>query len=312
MKAVQIKEYGGIDVLEVKDIPEPIPKENQLLVEVDSASINPVDWKIREGNRKERVSLDTPFTLGGDFSGIVKKAPATSQFKEGDEVYGFSLIWTGGSGSLAEFTASNEENTDLKPKTLDFTEAAGAPLVGASALQGIEEHIKLQSGQKILIHGGAGGIGSVAIQIAKAIGAYVATTVNTDDLEFAKEMGADEVIDYKNQKFEEVVKDYDAVFDTVGGEITNKSFGVLKESGVLVTMVGDPDQELAKEKGVTAIHEGTQTNTAHLRRLRDLIDSGKVKIPVDKTFSLDQIKEAFQYQEDVHPRGKVVITIKNR
>lgn len=312
MKAVQINTYGGIDVLEINEnAPKPAPSKNQVLVGVHAASINPVDWKLRAGYLKEWMPLKFPATLGGDFSGVVREVgEGVSEFSIGDEVFGSAIVLNGGSGSFAEFVAANTGNTALKPKTVDFVEASALPLAGASAVQALEEHIKLQSGQKILIHGGAGGIGHIAVQLAKAIGAHVATTVNIDDKEFAKKLGADEIIDYKNQAFEEVLKDYDAVFDTVGGETTDRSFTVLKKGGALVSMLGQPSQELVEKYGITAIGEMTKTNTEHLNRLAEFVDSGKIKVHVDKIFPFPQAKEAFKYQEEVHPRGKVVLRIK--
>lgn len=302
MKAVQINKYGGRDVLEVNnDAPKPTPRENQVLVEVRAVSINPVDWKIREGYFKQ-APLQFPLTLGGDFAGVVVES--------GEEFFGTATALGGGSGSFAEFAAANTDSIAPKPKSASFEEAAALPLAGSSAVQALEEHIKLQNGQKILIHGGAGGIGHLAVQFAKALGAYVATTVSTDDVDFVRSLGADEVIDYKTQDFENVLKDMAAVFDTVGGETRDKSLGVLKKGGILVSMLGEPNPELVQKYGVSAIGQNTSTNTAHLTRLAQLVDAGKVKVNVDKTFSLDQAKEAFAYQEDVHPRGKVVLKIK--
>ncbi len=311
MKAVQMTTYGGSEVLEIVDMPNPTAGKGQVLVEVHAASINPFDGKIRAGYLKEHMPLHFPVTVGGDFAGVVSAVgEGVSTFKIGDAVYGSAIVLNGGSGAFAEFTAVNIANAAVKPQSASFEEAAALPLVGSSAIQALEEHIKLQKGQKILIHGGAGGIGHIAIQIAKALGAYVATTVGTDDLEFARALGADEVIDYKNQHFEELLKDYDAVYDTVGGETTNKSFKVLKAKGVIVSMLGQPDPELAKEHDVTVIGQGTKTDTQKLNRLRELVDSGKVKVHIDKVFPLSEVREAFDYQEKARPRGKVVVSIK--
>lgn len=311
MKAVQINKYGGSEVLEIKDVQTPKPSKGQILVEVHAASINPFDWKLRAGYMKEMIPLTFPVTMGGDFAGVVTElGESVSKFKIGDEVYGSALILNGSSGGFAEVAAVNAANIANKPKSLNSEEAAALPVVGASAVQGFEENIKLQKTQKILIHGGAGGIGSIAIQLAKYLGAYVATTVSTDDIQFVKDLGADEVIDYKNQKFEELLKDYDAVFDTVGGETADKSFKVLKKGGVIVSMLGQPNPDLAKQHGVAAIGQGTETNAKHLTRLAELVDSGKIKAQVDKTFPLDHVKEAFDYQEKSSPRGKVVLKIR--
>ena len=311
MKAVQIKNYGGTEVLELnKNVPKPIPAKGQVLVEVHSASINPIDWKVRAGYLKEMVPLQFPATLGGDFAGVVAEGGEDSGFKTGDQVYGQAILLNGGSGSFAQFVAANTGNTALKPKDINFLEAASLPLAGVSALQAIVDHIKLERGQKILIHGGAGGIGTIAIQLAKSLGAYVATTVASDDKDYAKSLGADEVIDYENEAFEDKLADFDAVFDTVGGETTDRSFKVLKKGGVIVSMLGAPNESLAEKYGVTAIGQNTQTNVDRLMRLAKYVEGGKIKAQVDKVFALNQVKEAFQHLEDGHPRGKVVLKIK--
>jgi NADPH:quinone reductase-like Zn-dependent oxidoreductase len=278
---------------------------------VYAASLNPFDWKLRAGYMKEMIPLKFPFTIGGDFSGVVTNlGENVSEFRIGDEVYGQALVLNGGSGAVAQVCSSNVANTSLKPESVDFLQAAALPLVGASAIQALEEHIKLKSKQKILIHGGAGGIGSIAIQLARSKGAHVATTVSTDNVEFVKELGADKVIDYKTQKFEERLHDFDAVFDTVGGETTEKSFKVLKKGGIIVSMLGAPNPELAKQYGVTAIGQNTKTTSTKLNRLRELVGNGAIKTHIDKVFPLEQTKEAFEYLEKGHPRGKVVVKIK--
>ncbi len=322
MKAVQINQYGGNEVLEInRNVPKPTPSKDQVLVEVYAASINPVDWKIREGYLKGMAPLEFPATLGGDFAGrVIELGEGVSGLKVGDEVYGSAIVLNGGSGAFAEFLVVNTSNMAHKPHYINFEEASALPLVGSSAIQALEDHIKLQNGphnafasrgkQKILIHGGAGGIGHIAIQLAKAKGAYVATTASSDDKSFVKKLGADEVIDYKTQKFEEVLKDFGAVFDTVGGETTSNSFLVLKRGGTIVSMVGQPDKELAQKYGINAIGQFTQVNRKYLTRLAELVDNGKIKVHVDKVFSLDEVKEAFRYQKEVRPRGKVVLHIK--
>jgi alcohol dehydrogenase len=311
MKAVKINAYGGIENLElVTDAQEPILKDGQLLVEVKAVSINPIDYKVREGYLKQMAPLQLPSTIGGDFSGIVKKTGNNvTKFNTGDQVYGQAIVLNGGSGSFAEFVAANSNNSALKPQKADYMEAAALPLAGVSALQAIEGKINLKKGQKILIHGGAGGIGSIAIQIAKSIGAFIATTVSEKDKSFVKELGADIIIDYHAQNFENELKDYDAVFDTVGGEITNKSFKVLRNGGILVSMAGQPNEEFAKENKIKAIGQMTSTTTEYLDRLREHVDNGKIKVYVDRTFQLDKVRDAFAYAEHNHPKGKVVVNI---
>lgn len=312
MKAVQIKTYGGIDVLEINDnAPEPTPEKDQVLVEVHAASINPFDWKVREGYAKKYIKLEFPTTIGGDFAGVVTGlGENVSDFKIGEAVYGQAAVFGGGTGAFAEVLAANVNKIAPKPKNIDFLQAASLPLVGVSALQALETHIKLKKGQKILIHGGAGGIGTIAIQLAKALGAYVATTVSSDDVEYARGLGADEVIDYKNQNFEEILKDYNAVFDTVGGKTLDKSFLVVKKGGIIVSMAGAPSAALAKKHGVVVIGQNTEGNKERLSRLSELVERGEIKPQVDRVFAIDEAAEAFSRLEKGHPRGKVVLKIK--
>jgi NADPH:quinone reductase-like Zn-dependent oxidoreductase len=312
MKAVKYSNYGGIDVLNVfTDADRPVIHDGQVLVEVEAASINPIDFKVRQGYMKDFVPLKFPATIGGDFAGVVKEIRAgDSAFKVGDKVYGQAIILNGGSGSFAEFVAANIANAAHAPKTIDFLKAAALPLAGASAVQAIEDAIKLKKGYKILIHGGAGGIGSIAIQLAKSIGAQVATTVSEKDVSFVKELGADIVIDYHKQQFDKDLKDFDAVLDLVGGDATAKSIKVLKKGGILVSLAGRPDEALAQKSGVTAMGQMTVTDTKHLDRLAELVDKGVIRIHVDKVFTIDRSLEAFTYAESSHPRGKVVLTMK--
>jgi alcohol dehydrogenase len=311
MKAAQITSYGGPEVLKtVDDAANPHAGAGEVLVEVSAAGVNPFDWKVRQGFMKDYFALQFPAVLGGDFAGIIAEiGEGVNGLKIGDEVYGQANA-AGGQGSYAEFTPVKAGQVAAKPKSVDFITAAAIPLAGASTYQALVEHINLQTGQKVLIHGGAGGIGVFAIQLAKTLGAYVATTASSEDAEFVKSLGADEVIDYKNQKFEEVLKDYDAVFDTVGGETNKKSYQILKSGGVLVSMVDGPDEQLVKKYGVKYVQQMTQTNQDKLSKLAGLVDQGKLKVTVDKTFPLGQASEALAYLQNNHPKGKVVINVK--
>lgn len=312
MKAAKYNKYGGTDVIEINEVAKPAPGKGQVLVEVYAASINPIDWKIREGYLKDFAPLNFPVTIGGNFSGVVVGlGKGVSEFKIGDEVYGQSIVLNGGSGSIAQFCVSNEDNTARKPQNTNHIESASLPLAGVSALQGIEQHINLQKGQKILIQGGAGGIGTIAIQIAKSAGAYVATTVSSKDVEYVKNLGADEVIDYKKEKFEEMLREYDGVFDASGGDFSEDTLKVLKKNGIFVSMAGQVDEALAKKYDVRVVRQSTDTTTQNFNRLRELVEKGVVKPQVDRVFPLEQTREAFEYQETGHPRGKVVIKIKN-
>jgi NADPH:quinone reductase-like Zn-dependent oxidoreductase len=261
------------------------------------------------------ITLQFPSTLGMDFSGVIKQVGegvSPSDFKQGDEVYGQAGVISGGSGAFAEMALANTESIAHKPKRFSHAESAGLPLVGVSAWKALVENIGLSKGQKILIHGGAGGIGSIAIQLAKNLGAHVATTVSTDDKQFVRELGADEIIDYKTQTFEDVLTshDYNAVLDTVGGETYSRSFKILKKgSGIIVSTLEQPNQELMEKFGVKAIFVFSQVNRERLTKLAQWIDQNNVHVNVDKTFPLDDAAKALKYQRDVHPRGKVVLAI---
>lgn len=311
MKAAQIYGYGGPEIIKINTVGKPAPGPNQVSVEVYAGSINPFDKSIREGYMQKKLKLNFPLTIGGDFAGIVNGVGAeVSDYKILDEIYGTAITLTGATGAFAELAVVNLGTIAKMPNNVDFSEAASMPLVGSSTVMAIEEHIKLQPGQKILIHGGAGGIGSLAIQLSKSIGAYIATTISVKDFDYVKSLGADKALDYKSEKFENVLKGYDAVYDTVGGETVIRSFPVLKKGGVMVSMKGAPDAGLAKKYGVTVVGQQSKTDDAHLNRLRELVEAGKIKPQVDRVFPLEKIVEAFQYKERSHPRGKVVIKIK--
>jgi alcohol dehydrogenase len=314
MKSVQINRYGNSDVIEInQNTPSLNPSAGKVLVDIKASGINPVDWKIREGYMQQMMPLQFPVTLGMDLSGIIKQVgedDVSSNFKIGDEVYGQSSVMNGGTGAFAEMTLANLNNIAPKPKTLDHAHAAALPLVGVSAWQALTETMKLSKGQKILIHGGAGGIGSIAIQLAKNMGAYVTTTSSSDDKQFVTTLGADEVIDYQIQSFEYLLHDYDAVFDTIGGETYKKSFNVLKKGGgIIVSMLEQPNSDLMARFGVKSVYQFTQVDRERLSELAHWVDQNNIKVYIDKTFSLDKAADALDYVKDVHPRGKIVFEI---
>jgi len=316
MKSARIKGYGSArDVIEIEqNAPVPHdPYEEKVLVKIKAAGVNPIDWKISEGYMQQIMPIEFPATPGGDFSGIVEKAGAgVSDIKQGDEVYGQSSVVIGGSGTFTEMTLTNADNIAQKPKTLSHEEAAGLPTVGVTAWQALVDTIGLSKGQKILIHGGAGGVGSIAIQLAKYIGTYVATTVSEKNKQFVKDLGADEIIDYKTQTIEDVLTshDYNAVLDTVGGETYTRSFKILKRnSGIIVSTLEQPNQELMEKYGVKAIFVFSQANRERLTKLAQWVDQNNVHVNVDKTFPLDDAAKALDYQKVAHPRGKVVLAI---
>ena len=316
MKSARIKGYGSTrDVIEIEqNAPVPSdPSEGKVLVKIKAAGVNPIDWKISEGYMQQVMPIEFPTTLGWDFSGNVEKAGAgVSDIKQGEEVYGQSSVVIGGSGTFAEMALANADNIAQKPITLRHEEAAGLPTVGVSAWQALVDIIGLSKGQKILIHGGAGGVGSIAIQLAKYIGAYVATTVSEKDKQFVKDLGADEIIDYKTQTFEDVLTshDYDAVLDTVGGETYTRSFKILKKgSGIIVSTLEQPNQELMEKFGVKAIFELSQVTSERLTKLAKWVAQNNVHVNVDKTFPLEDAAKALDYQKVAHPRGKVVLAM---
>src|SRR5918999_546421 len=313
MKSAQIKRYGGSEVVEISQStsgPDP-PSARKVLVTVKAAGVNPADWKVREGYFQQMTPLQFPSTLGMDFSGVIEKVgEGVYDFKQDDEVYGQASVMRGGSGAFAEMALANEDSIAHKPKTLSHEEAAGLPLIGVSAWQALVETIGLSGGQKILIHGGAGGIGNIAIQLAKHLRAFIATTVSTNDKEFVKVLGANEIMDYKTQTFEDLLPhDYDAVFDTVGGETYTRSFSVLKKGGIIVSMLEQPKQELKNRFGVKAIFQFTQVNRERLTKLAQWVDQNNIHVNIDRTFPLDEAGKALDYQRDVHPRGKVVLQV---
>lgn len=292
MKSAQFKRYGGSDVIEVNQTtPMPTLNAGNVLVEIKAAGINPIDWKIREGYMQQMIKLQFPSTLGMDFSGVIKQVGekvTSSDFKQGDEVYGQAGVTNGGSGAFAELALANIDHIAHKPKRLNHLEAAAIPLVGVSAWQALVENIGLSKGQKILIHGGAGGIGSIAIQLAKLIGAYISTTANVNDKQFVQGLGADQTIDYNSQKFEDLLHDYDAVFDTIGGDTYKRSFKVLKKGGTIISMLEQPNSELMQQYGVKATFQFTQVNRQRLTKLAQWVDQNNIRINVDRTFSLSE------------------------
>jgi NADPH:quinone reductase-like Zn-dependent oxidoreductase len=310
MKAAQINEYGTDVVVINRNVNTPEIASGKVLVKVHAAGVNPFDWKIREGYVPSTGKFSFPITLGGDFAGTVMDVEeGVSLYRTGDHVYGSGLILSGGSGAFAEFVLASEKLTALKPEKASYLEAAALPLTGVSAWDVLFDKMKLQKGQKILIHGGSGGIGSMAIQMAKYLGAHVATTARKDKSEYLKTLGADDIIDYKDEVFEEKLKDFDAVFDTVGGDTYKRSFKVLKKGGIIVSMLEQPDQELMDKYQVNAVGQSTRINSHQLKKLAELFDSGVVTVTIDRIFPLEETGQAMEYQRTGSVKGKVVIEI---
>lgn len=332
MKAAFIRHYGNNDAIEIGEQPIPAVSPRDVLIKVHGASINPVDYKIRDGDLKLILPLKFPSVLGNDCSGVVEKTGADVRaFKPGDAVY--MRLDKDRIGSFAEYAVAAESGVALKPNNLSHIEAASIPLVGLTAWQALIDIGKLKSGSKVLIHAGSGGVGSFAIQLAKHFGATVATTASARNADLLKRLGADIVIDYKTQRFEGMLSDYDLVFDTQGGETQHRSFSVLKRGGTLVTIAGMPTAEIGREWGVNflvrmvmAWSNRTSTKLAReggvnfkylfmhpsgeqLRDIAKLIESGAIKPLIDKVFDLDHLRDALAYSESGRVVGKVVVEI---
>jgi NADPH:quinone reductase-like Zn-dependent oxidoreductase len=311
MRAAQINDYGDKNVLAyTEDATKPTLAAGQVLVEAYAAGVNPFDYKVRSGQARMMAELHFPATLGGDVAGVVTEVgEGVTGFEVGQEVYGQANALSG-QGSFAEFVPVKSDSIAPKPANIDFVTAAALPLVSVSAYQALVDTLHLLAGQRILIHGGAGGIGASAIQIAKHLGAYVITTAGPDDLDYVRSLGADEAIDYTSQKFEEVAHDMDAVYDTVGGETYQRSFVTLKVGGQIVSMVEQPNEELATKYNVKASLQFSKPTPERLAAITHLVEAGDLNVTIDKTFPLEQASEAVEYLHSSHHRGKVVIKIK--
>ncbi len=306
MKAVRIHEFGGPEKLVLDDVPRPKPAAGEVLVRVVSAGVNPVDWKIRAGMFGDpRTKL--PITLGYDVAGVVVElGPEAKLFKAGDPAYGMLPISIG--GAYAEFVAVPEKLLATPPKNVDLSAAGGVPLAALTAWQALFDKADLKAGQTVLIHGGSGGVGHFAVQFAKAKGARVLATASGANQGFLKDIGADTAIDYKNQKFEEIAKDVDVVLDSVGGDTLDRSYGVLKKGGFLVSIVARVDEKKLEEKGLRGTSMLVLPNADELREITKLVEAGKVKPVVGATFFLAQAADAQKKLEAGGTRGKIVLT----
>ena len=331
MKAFILDHYGSNEVVRAGEMPDPNCGRNDVLVQIHAASVNPVDFKIRDGKLKLILRYRLPFILGSDLAGVVVRAGSgVRRFKPGDEVYARPH----GIGAFAEFISIKEDAVAIKPKQLTMEEAASIPLVGLTAWQALIERANLKTGQKVLIHAGSGGVGTFAIQLAKHLGAVVATTTSTANLEWVKGLGADIVIDYKTDDFETIVHDCDVVLDTLGGETLKKSVQVLKAGGKLISISGPPDPDFAKEIGSSwvvrlAMHllsyrirkSAKRHHVSYsflfmrpsgdqLREIGSLIDSGIIRPVVDRVFAFASTKEALAYVEKGRAKGKVIVKVR--
>jgi NADPH:quinone reductase-like Zn-dependent oxidoreductase len=308
MKAVVVHEYGGPEVLKYEDAPKPEPKENEVLVRVIAAGVNPVDDGLRSGHYSKYFGPKPPFTPGGDIAGVVEKTGAKiTKLKVGDAVYAYLDLDRG--GGYAEYTVATEKEAALKPKSLAFEEAAAVPIVALTAWQALIDAARLSAGQTVLIHGGSGGVGTFAIQIAKARGAKVLATASTPNQDLLKQLGADVTIDYTKQKFEDVAKDVDVVFDCVGQDTLQRSYGVVKKGGFLVTIVASPDPAELTKHGIRGSSLSVAPNSDELAEITKLIEEKKIKVIVSQTFPLSDAAKAQEQAATRHTRGKIVLKV---
>ncbi len=332
MKAMVIDKYGKVP-MRMTEMPTPEINEYEVLAEIHAASINPIDFKIRDGKVKLLLKYKMPLILGNDFSGvIVKVGTKVTQFKVGDEIY--ARPRKDKIGTFAEYIAIHEDDIALKPKNLTFEEAASIPLVGLTSYQALHDIMQLQKGQKILIHAGSGGVGTFAIQLAKIMGATVATTASEAGENLVKSLGADEIINYKKEKFEDILKNYDAVFDTLGGTTLEKSFDIIKSEGNIVSVSGMPNARFGKEFGsgffktllfslaskkLTALEKKHNAQYSflfmkpsgdQLRIIAKYIESGQIKPIIDRIFPFEDTQKAMEYSESGRAKGKIIVKIK--
>ncbi|WP_022940502.1 NADP-dependent oxidoreductase [Psychromonas hadalis] len=308
MRAVQIKQYGGTETLQLVQIDTPKINADDLLIQVKSAAINPVDWKIREGYLQEFIPYTLPVTLGWDVAGIVIEIGAeVSDFKVGDEV--FSRPDISRNGSYADFIAVKANEAVLKSTKLDFAQAAALPLAGITAWQCLVDVGQLQAGQRVLIHAGAGGVGHLAIQIAKAKGAIVIATASASNQALLTQLGADQAVDYTKAPLSEQIEAVDLVIDTMGGTVQDDSWALLKKGGMLVSVTQPPSEETAKEFGVTGVFVFIEPSSRILGELNALVEADKLTPLIEHRFSLEQIVEAHQQSQSGHTRGKIVIEV---
>lgn len=307
MKAVCIHSFGGPDVLKLENVDIPQPKEDEVLIKVHAASVNPVDYKIRSGRYPPVNEQQLPKVLGRDVSGTVERCGrAVRDLKEGEAVY---AMLDSGSGGYAEYVVIKASLCSRKPERLDYSEAAAIPLAGLTAWQGLFDEGNLTAGQRVLIHGGAGGVGHLAIQFAKARGATVCTTVSSQDVEFVRSLGADEVVDYRTERFEDKLHDVDLVFDLVAGDTQERSWSVLKDGGTMISTLAKPSDAKAREHHARATNYVAHPDGAELAEIGRLVDAGKVRPCVLATYPLDHVADAQQRLERQHPHGKVVLQV---
>ena len=306
MKAVRIHKWGGPEVLIYEDVPVPVAGADEALIRVKAAGVNPVDWKVRQGARQ--WGYKTPFTPGWDVSGIIEKTGAeVKDFKPGDAVYG--LLELGQGGAYAEYVRAKDSWLAVKPESIDHVRAAAVPLAALTAWQAVFDVAGLSPGQTILIHAAAGGVGHMAVQLAKWKGARVIGTASAGNMAFLRGLGADEVIDYTARRFEDAVTGVDVVLDTMAGETQERSWKVLKKGGIMVSLLGEPSDEKARQYGARGAGMLVKPNAGQLREIARLIDAGRLKPHVETILPLSEVRKAHELSQGGHVRGKIVLEV---
>jgi len=314
MKTAIINRFGPPEVLEITDIETPVPNEDEILIKIKFAGINPVDTKVRSGKSGVSKNLQLPAILGWDVSGTIESVGKNvSDFKKGDEVFG-CIGFPGLGKTYAEFATADPKLVTKKPANISFEEAAAVPLAGLTAYQAINEHLKVAEGQKILIQAAAGGVGHLAVQFAKLNGAFVAGTASGDNEDFLKSLGVDQFINYKNEKFEDVFENGDAILDAMGGDILYRCFSCVKRGGRVLCLPSstknDPKAiEMAKQHDVQMIWPMMHPDGEEMDKIARLLEQKKLKVKVDKVFNLDEIAEAHKAIETHSTDGKVIVKI---
>lgn len=318
MKAARIHKYGDIKDVVIDDIPVPEPGLDEVLVQVDTAGINPLDVKLISGMLHAYFPLAMPYTVGTDFSGtVVSVGPLAIRWKKGDRVFGRLEPGPGiGShygrgGAFAEFVAVPAQHIASAPEELALEESAALPTAAGTAWQALFQGASLKPGQTVLVHAGTGGVGSFAVQLAKYIGARVIATASGSYADVVKKLGADQVVDYRTVDFFTVLHGIDLVFDTVGGDTQSESFAVLKPSGTLVTITTPPDEEQAKAHQVTALRIGHESDASRLSLIAALCDRGNLRVLMDRSFRLNDVREALSYSASGRAKGKILLTTRS-
>jgi NADPH:quinone reductase-like Zn-dependent oxidoreductase len=308
MKAVRVHEYGAPEVLKYEDAPKPTPAAGEVLIRVHAAAINPVDRAIRQGLFKDRIRYHLPMIPGWDVSGVIEAVgPGVTRLKVGDEVYSRPDI--GRDGAYADYVVVKESEVALKPKSIDHVNAAAIPLTALTAWQALFNAGKLSAGQTVLIHGAAGGVGSFAVQLAKIKGARVIGTASQRNHDYLRSLGADQVIDYNTTKFEDVVRNVDVVLDTITHDTADRSYGIIRKGGIYVSILMPPSQEKAAAHGIHVAHVFVQPSIDQLNELATLVDSGKLKVQIEKVFPLSDARAAHDLNATGHTRGKIVLRV---